>query len=1045
MDTNFKSHTASELTYYPDFQQLLEKIFPAKKGYLVQTNRIVGDSKNKPDFTVTFNGLILFHIEAKLPKTPIETIISRTSKDRIKDQIFRYRNEGVQLLITDFLNLWLIDSESPNTVEEHKISFKCTLLEESKNKLMPANNATTSLKHLISKTCEDYVKTVSNVKALIPPLSNIAKEIKQKALVLLKEVNLSPPQQKASEYLQLILKDFKKSIFKEETQDKQTLFADLFAQTIVYGAFSAWIKFCQKGNDAKKFQIHMVGDYLPYGSFLRDLFLNLKIRIPQEFQSIFNAMEIRFQKTEYMKIISNIETLISTFYSDFLKEYDPITAKDRGVVYTPHEIVEFIIDGIDFILKRWFEKDRGIISTTDETNIQMDKLKNIKKNSRDITHLKILDPAAGTMAFASGYLHIAKKRFHEIYPDNPNLAQAAFNDWVKKEFFPHMYAFEILMAPYVLGHIRTFLTLEELGLNLAPNDDFQLKSYLMNTLMTPQHTLDEYRFNNQDIGKEIIEAIRIRDSQDIFVIMGNPPYNLSSQNNCEWINLKIQDYRKGLKEKNQKILSDDYVKFLRFGQWKIEQVGTGILAMITNNQYLDGQMFSVMRESLRKSFDRIYVVNLHGNMRKKESGNPFDILVGVAIIFMVRIDNTPNKNASVHYMDIPQPTREEKFAILSNGFKEEKFILLNETPANYFIEMNTELLGQFTRFIPIDELFKKSPTSGIMAGKDHLVMDVDDRNLIENLELFYARKFDELETMGINCNSSKTWDRDSILHKTILKKVIEQITPISYRDFDYKYLAYDRDLVEGARKDYIAYISPSNPAITVTKSSRRKNFCTAFISERPIEKCYMSTVDTAYAFLLEFEGKSNINMPSLPFIATPDEVFYYIYGILWSESYRQRYNEYLVKQYPRIPFPKDPHLFKEMSVKGKELAEIHLLHLHPDSKFTIADHSPNEWTIKNFEYNATDQKIYFDAKKTAPFWIGGIDPEIWKFSIGEIPQLKQFLDSRKYSESRKWNSLQRPLNHKELIYFLKICTAIKHTLNILPQLNEIYLLIDPNH
>ena len=142
--------------------------------------------------------------------------------------------------------------------------------------------------------------------------------------------------------------------------------------------------------------------------------------------------------------------------------------------------------------------------------------------------------------------------------------------------------------------------------------------------------------------------------------MGNPPYNLSSLNNCEWINREVLNYKKGLKEKNQKILADDYVKFIRFGQWKIEQIGSGILAFITNNRFLYGQMFSVMRKSLRKTFDHIYIVNLHGDMRKKESGNPFDICVGVAISFMVRIDNSPNKNAVIHYMDVPYSTRRKK-------------------------------------------------------------------------------------------------------------------------------------------------------------------------------------------------------------------------------------------------------------------------------------------------------------------------------------------------------------------------------------------------
>ena len=245
--------------------------------------------------------------------------------------------------------------------------------------------------------------------------------------------------------------------------------------------------------------------------------------------------------------------------------------------------------------------------------------------------------------------------------------------------------------------------------------------------------MDEWIFNNQDIGREIKEAIKIRDHRDIFVIMGNPPYNLSSQNNCAWINEKLGEYKEGLDEKNQKILADDYVKFLRFGQWKIEQVGTGVLAFITNNKYFDGQMFSVMRKSLRKTFDHIYIVNLHGDMRKNESGNPFDIRVGVGIAIMVRSNNSPNKHAASHYMDVPHATREEKFAVLGQGFDESHFRLLPETQKNYFVEMNTDLLEHYESFIPINRLFKAEPTSGIMVGRDRLLMDVDPAVVEENL------------------------------------------------------------------------------------------------------------------------------------------------------------------------------------------------------------------------------------------------------------------------------------------------------------------------
>lgn len=485
-------------------------------------------------------------------------MVTFDSKDRLKDQITRYQSDGTQLLLTDFFNVWLVKPKNQNEIEHTpEFAFKCKLIEQNTTGLNPAHNASANLQRLLTLTCEDYIQTISNVKSLIPSLAGIAQELRKIAIKLLtgnNQKDLNPSEKIASEYLQNIKIDFKNLIFKEEADNEDELFADLFAQTIIYGAFSAWIRFNQQRKQQTDFTIRIIGDYLPFGSFIRDLFLNLRNKIPQEFEAIFNELQAKFQKTEYYRVMNNTESLITTFYSDFLHTYDPKTAKDRGVVYTPHEIVEFMVQGIDFALTRWLDKPDGIISESNLEKINVKNGKQIQKKlnektlKKQIDNLRILDPAAGTMAFSCGLLHIAKRKFFERFGHNSALAMSAFDNWVRQEFFQNMYAFEILMAPYVLGHIRTFLTLEELGLSLN-SDEFKLKSYLMNTLMTPpvQTSIEDWVFNYQEIGKEIKEALTIRDRRDIFIIMGNPPYNLSSQNNCNWINTKLQVYKEGLK------------------------------------------------------------------------------------------------------------------------------------------------------------------------------------------------------------------------------------------------------------------------------------------------------------------------------------------------------------------------------------------------------------------------------------------------------------------------------------------------------------------
>ena len=1062
IERNYNSSTASEITYYDDLKTFLDEIFPSSKGYLVQSGYKIKGSANQPDLTVISNGIVLFHIEAKLPDTPIESIIETEPKNRLNDQIYRYRNEGVQLLITNFTKIFLVDSTIPNKPKQKQsLKFKCVLLNEVDKKFKPAKDAATELNRLQIQTCEEHLQTITNIKKLIHPLADIAKGIREKAFYLLnnskKKKEFSKTEEIAAKYLKTIRDDFKKSIFKEEVENENSLFSDLFAQTIVYGTFSAWMKYCRESEINKGFTLKIVGDYLPFGSFIRELFLTLKSKIPIEFKKILNEMELRLQKTEYKGLV-NTESIITTFYSDFLNLYDPETAKNRGVVYTPHEIVDFIIEGIDFMLKKWLNKVDGLISENvlQEKNKQsLSNLKQIeitksveKKKKVVIKHLRILDPAAGTMAFPCGLLHFAENSFQEKFR-NLSLAKGAFEKWVKETFFQNVFAFEILMAPYVLGHIRTFITLKNLGLPINPQN-YHLKSYLMNTLMTPPkgRRIEEWLFNNSDIGHEIKEALMVRERKDIFVIMGNPPYNLSSQNNCEWINKKIYDYKVGLDEKNLKILSDDYVKFIRFGQWKIEQVGSGILAFITNSRYLDGQIFPVMRKSLRKTFDKIYIVNLHGDMRKKESGNPFDIRVGVAIAFMVRIDNTPNKNAHIFYMDVPHSSREEKFTVLRQGFREAQFKLLSETKKNYFIEIDTTYLDRFEQFIPFDSLFKASPTSGIMAGRDRLVYDVDKENLKRNLSNFFNKEYKELDRLKIKVHDTKTWKKSKVFEGTNFEKIKRSIRTINYRGWDFRFIAYDRTLLEGHRMGYIDQISKDNPAITVTKSSRKKRFETAFIVENLLEKCFMSVTDTSYAFPLYLNNKINISIPILPYKSNPKEIFYYSYAILNSSSYRSRYDVYLRKSFPRLPFPKDQKLFLKLANLGEKLAEVHLLKSDISFNLEISEVDPNKWIIKNFIYEPEEKTLYFDTPKKNEFnkngvpWIKGITIEVWNYSIGTINQIEQFLKSRKFNSSSKYNTLQRGLNHDELIYFLKIISAIEKTLELLPEIDDFYKKVD---
>jgi hypothetical protein len=206
----------------------------------------------------------------------------------------------------------------------------------------------------------------------------------------------------------------------------------------------------------------------------------------------------------------------------------------------------------------------------------------------------------------------------------------------------------------------------------------------------------------------------------------------------------------------------------------------------------------------------------------------------------------------------------------------------------------------------------------------------------------------------------------------------------------------------------------------------------------------MSVTDTSYAFLLKYNGKSNLYLPKLPFSVEPEQFFYYIYGILWAPTYQERYDEYLRKDFPKIPLTKIEAVFLNMSTLGENLAQAHLLDLPINPHLKKADVDPEKWFIRDYQFNEKEKCLYLDdpEKNAKPPWIKGISLEMWEFSIGTIPQIAQFLNSRKFNLTRKWNTLQRGLSSQELDYFLKMCTAIKLTLKLLPKIGEIYLTID---
>lgn len=395
-------------------------------------------------------------------------------------------------------------------------------------------------------------------------------------------------------------------------------FADLYSQTITYGLFAARLR------AEKDFNRKLAYSYIPKSiGILRDVFKFISMEdLPQQMEVIIDDIAEVLSVADAKKILEQYyhegkgSDPVLHFYETFLSVYDPQTREKRGVYYTPEPVVSFIVRSLHQILKEKFNISDGLAS-------------------KNVT---LLDPAGGTLSFLAKAIETAVKEIESKY------GKGVVKPLLKEHILENFYAFELMMAPYAIGHMKMSFLFEELGYRMQ--DDERVKYYLTNTLEMKE--LDESKFPGMSsLSQESHEAGKVKKDVPVLVVLGNPPYSGHSSNTGEWISDVIKEYYqidgKPLGEKNPKWLQDDYVKFIRFAQWKIDQAGEGVLGFITNHSYLDNPTFRGMRQSLMNSFDEIYILDLHGNSLKKEKSpdgskdeNVFDIKQGVAICFMIK-------------------------------------------------------------------------------------------------------------------------------------------------------------------------------------------------------------------------------------------------------------------------------------------------------------------------------------------------------------------------------------------------------------------------
>lgn len=1013
---------STEASYYPALKKLLEDYLSQEKN---RADIIVQPKKTEigiPDFVLkTQKGKQIGIIEAKEPNVNIYSL----DKDNT-EQLDRYRTLP-NLILTNFIDFVMF--RNGQKIKEVRIAQPVTL-QRLKN---PVPQKIDELNDLLGTFFDFSIPQITTAE-------NLAKELAKRTKLLthyiLEELKNNP---------QSNVHNFFKA-FQEELIPSLDLehFADMYSQTISYGLFSARIR-AKENNFLRTNAYQFIPSTIP---LLRTLFHYITgPDLPECLEWVIDDITDVLSSTNISSILKDFHTTKWTddpvihFYETFLEIYNPKEREKRGVYYTPAPVVSYIVRSIHELLQSEFGKKDGLADKS----------------------ITLLDPAAGTLTFPATAMKLVRQELAD------RGKAGIFPQLVKEHLLKNFYAFELMVAPYAIGHFKISIALEDLGYKLGKDERFNL--YLTNTLEVKDIKQVDLPLIS-DLAKEGIAAKEVKDKIPILVITGNPPYSVSSENKSEFIEDLMETYKEDVKsERNIQPLSDDYIKFLRFGQWKIEQGGLGIVGMITNNSYLSGLIHRGMRKKLLESFDKIYILNLHGNARIGEKcpdgskdENVFDIMQGVAIALFVKSSKhnvAPRfigADKKVYYADLwglrDEGTKNKYKYLTEHDITNTKWQKLEpKEPYYFFVPKEFAYEEEYQKFWSMSDIFGKF-NAGVATGKDEVLVDFSKSSLerklsVVNKEVFYLL----MENYKVEKGLIDKW-----YEELKSKDIKSQIKLYNYRPFDDRFVVYNPVILQRARKELMDNFLSENLALVTGKQLAKLPFAHCFITQNICDRCLISirTKELGYVFplylypeekpkkginpgkilmLLEPEGKYQTRVPNLnqEFVSkleaiyktkiSPEEIFRYIYAVLYSNSYRKKYEEFLKIDFPRVPFTSDCKLFQKLAKLGEELVSLHLL------KSSILDSTEAKYPVQGSDkvekvnYDENKKRVYINTEQ----YFGDIPKEVWEYYIGSYQILAKWLKERKDSKI-----------NTELERYLKIVTAIKYTIKLQKEIDKLY-------
>lgn len=854
-------------------------------------------------------------------------------------------------------------------------------------------------------------------------------------------------------------------------------FADLYAQTLAYGLFAA------RYHDPtlSTFDRTEAAQLIPQSNpLLRNLFqsiagFNIDERIRptvDNLAEVFRHADVKSILEGFGKATAQNDPVIH-FYETFLAKYDPALRKSRGVWYTPEPVVQFIVRAVDEILKTRFNLKAGLADTSKTTVTLDSQVKDSRTKSgykqyeKEVHRVQILDPATGTGTFLAEIIKY-------IYTNHFAANQGIWPSYAENDLIPRLNGFEILMASYAMAHLKIDMLLSETGYTTESVSQ-RLKVFLTNSL--EEYHPDTHNLFAQWLSNEAREANAVKKDAPVMVVLGNPPYSGESANKGDWIMHLMEDYKKEpggkqkLQEKNSKWINDDYVKFMRFAQHFIEKNSEGILAFINPHGFLDNPTFRGMRWHLLKTYDEIFTIDLHGNTKKKETApdgskdeNVFDIEQGVSINLLVKTGSKKEGElAKVYHHDL-YGKRHNKYEFLrKTSFSEVPYRELSMVePMYYMVPKDYRLFEEYKLFLPLDSLFTIFG-NGVVTKRDRLCIQSTAELAYESAQDILLLEKHEFYTKYRLPKDVRDWKYEWA------KRDIEEsgpnrnfIQPISYRPFDTQFIYYT-----GASRGFVGwpvqkvmrnYIDSDNIGLLVPKAFKDGEFNHAFLTKNMSEAIFLSSLSGSNAMNFPLYLYPEDNSPRFPNLNpemlngierklgikfccegpregknyfTAIDLLDYIYAVLHSPSYRDKYKEFLKTDFPRVPYPQ-PDTFWQLVELGGQLRQLHLM--EADSLDTPITSYPaagdNRVTRKITQtspgYQATDEnhgKVWINDSQ----YFDNVPLIAWEFYIGGYQPAQKWLKDRK----------GQTLDFHDISHYQRIIKALVETHSLMQRIDEL--------